>query len=302
MTYPIVSVPENAQEQLEQLGTKQKFWFVDPSEQLCLFKYAREGTGEDWAEKIAAELGAQLGLPHAKYDLAECGGRRGVVTPSFSPVGGRLIFGNELLSYAVSGYETQPRHHRQHHTIGRVFALLSSPNIDIQVPLEWTRPEQLSSAGSVFLGYLLLDVLIGNQDRHDENWGVLLHQGKVYLQPTFDHASSLGRNESDEVRANRLQTTDQNRSVERYVARARSALYAAPTASKPLSTLEAFVSGAKHEPSAAKFWLERLSRLEDDGFRQAIWNVDSLRMSEVSKQFALRMCQLNKQRLLGAVV
>ncbi len=30
---------------MEQMGTKDKFWFEDKSEQLWLFKYVRENTG-----------------------------------------------------------------------------------------------------------------------------------------------------------------------------------------------------------------------------------------------------------------
>ena len=45
--------------------------------------------------------------------------------------------------------------------------------------------------------YLLLDAVIGNVDRHHENWGILGKDvdGSVKgrLAPTFDHASSLGR-------------------------------------------------------------------------------------------------------------
>jgi hypothetical protein len=57
----------------------------------------------------------------------------------------------------------------------------------------------------------MLDALIGNTDRHHENWGLVLqgtsdHQD-LRLAPTFDHASSLGRNETDERREARLGLT-----------------------------------------------------------------------------------------------
>lgn len=42
---------------LEQLGTKEKFWFsMDTEPKLWLFKFSRAGTGEHWSEKCAAEL------------------------------------------------------------------------------------------------------------------------------------------------------------------------------------------------------------------------------------------------------
>ena len=45
--------------------------------------------------------------------------------------------------------------------------------------------------------YLVLDAVIGNTDRHHENWGILRQRrGNVwygFVAPSFDHASSLGR-------------------------------------------------------------------------------------------------------------
>ncbi|OOG53335.1 hypothetical protein [Rhodanobacter sp. C03] len=280
---------------MEQLGTKPKFWFQTDDGRLCLFKQSRLGIGEDWAEKVADELCTRLDLPHASYDLASWQGRRGVVTPSFVPPDGRLVFGNELLSFAVSGYDTAPKYRRQHHTIGRVFALLSgSP---IQLPLGWVTVAQFRSAASVFIGYLMLDVLIGNQDRHDENWGLLVADGQIYLQPTFDHASSLGRNERDEVREERLVTRDKNRGIHRYVERATSALYATSTSEKPLSTLDAFVAGARHDPDAANYWLGKLNNLTFDEMARVVDVVQDDWMGPTAKKFALRMLELNKQRL-----
>jgi hypothetical protein len=54
----------------------------------------------------------------------------------------------------------------------------------------------LSVAADLMVGYLMLDCLIGNQDRHDENCGLILLSGKqlrVALAPTYDHAKSTGR-------------------------------------------------------------------------------------------------------------
>lgn len=281
---------------MEQLGTKRKFWYRDDRGSLLLFKHAREATGEDWAEKIAAELCAVLGLPHASYELAEWQGHRGVITPTFNPAEGRLVFGNELLEYAFAGYDTAPRHRRQHHTVGRVFALLGSQSI--RSPYGWECPRQLTSAAAVFTGYLMLDVLIGNQDRHDENWGILTLDRSAYLQPTFDHASSLGRNETTVARKDRLETRDTNRSMERYIARATSALYGPGLVTRPLSTIDAFLAAGKHDPVASTYWLDQLRLVTNQDLMSIVSRVSLERMDETAKIFALRMLELNKQRLL----
>ena len=54
--FKIITVPEDAADLPEQLGTKPKFWFQNVQGVDCLFKESRQGTGEDWSEKVAGEL------------------------------------------------------------------------------------------------------------------------------------------------------------------------------------------------------------------------------------------------------
>lgn len=51
---------------LKSLGTNEKFWFRHEQLGLCLYKKSRSKTaGEDWSEKIAAELCQLLKLPRS---------------------------------------------------------------------------------------------------------------------------------------------------------------------------------------------------------------------------------------------
>ena len=65
--FRIIEVSDDASEAMEAMGTKEKFWFTHNTLGRCLFKKARQNTGEDWAEKIAAELCNLLGLPIPSY-------------------------------------------------------------------------------------------------------------------------------------------------------------------------------------------------------------------------------------------
>lgn len=223
-----------------------------------------------------------------------------MVTPSFVPEGGRLVFGNELLARFVKDYQGERRVRARKHTLSRVMAVMVRGEGIIQMPDGYLRPAEIHNAAGLFLGYLMLDALVGNQDRHDENWGlILLSDGRITLAPTFDHASSLGRNERDEERIERLTTKDEGRSMERYVTRARSALYGR-VGEKPLTTLEAFEEAAR----LLELWAEKaywLSRLEASGigdFRSILDNVPPTEISGPAKDFALRMLEINRERLL----
>ena len=131
------------------MGTKGKFWYRDTSYGMALFKKGRPGTGEDWAEKVACELAQLMALPHAHYELATCGERRGVIGLSLVHGDARLVHGNEVLSSFVLDYgQDDARIYQQReHTLRRVVSYFKSSEKSIGVPDgfqprngSWTRP------------------------------------------------------------------------------------------------------------------------------------------------------------------
>lgn len=296
--FPVIEVPPDAANLPEQLGTKRKFWF---GEIQTLFKEGRPGTGEDWAEKIACELCRLLGIPHANYELALWKGQRGVVSQTFVPSEGRLIHGNELLAKLVPEYPKQKFFRVRQHTIRLVMEFMMRAEA-VRPPIGFEPFADVTTNSDVFVGYLMLDAWIGNQDRHHENWGlVLTKERSVHLAPSYDHASSLGRNESDEVRQERLTTRDRNRGMEHYVERAVSAFYPSLSSAKPLTTLDAFFNAAKQRPRAALSWLMKIGDVSLAETEALFHEVGNDLISPVAIEFAQKMLELNRNRLLNCV-
>lgn len=247
--FPIIEVPLDASQDIEDLGTKYKFWFYHPDLGCCLFKKARLNTGEDWAEKIASELCKLLGLPHANYELATFNGENGIISPSFIPKSSleldnensqtyldyEIRLGNQILYETVLHYPKDLKNPSQH-TIENVFNAIA--NSTANLPINWTPPDGITTAVETFVGYLLLDAWIGNSDRHHENWALIRKADKsdTYLAPTYDHASSMGR----ELRDNKRKSKLDNQSVIGYVEKCSSVLYASVDDSTTLKTVEAF--------------------------------------------------------------
>lgn len=300
MTYEVVQVPPNTSTQLEQMGTKQKNWYEDEHGLPILFKEGRPGTGDNWAEKACCEIARLLGLPHAEYDFAILEGRQGVITPSIVPQGGRLILGNEILARAFANENYDSTANNQH-TLKRVAASLRHRSTS--TPLGWRCPADVGDAFGVFIGYLLLDALVGNQDRHHENWGLIrTASGALYLAPTYDHASSLGRNEIDQNRIDRLTTKDAGHTVAYYAQRARSSLYETRLSNKPLTTLDAFIHAAKIDPYASQYWLRRLRSIDPVLFKEEILEkIPSDWISQPAIDFAYAILTINRNRLLGLI-
>jgi hypothetical protein len=294
-----VNVPANVPQEHESLGSKYKFWFDCGR---ILFKAAREGSGEDWSERIAAEAARLLGLPHAEYEMATWERKglevRGVVSRNFCAATDTLVLGNELLAEIDPEYAPGVSKYRvSAHTIDRVLRSIQNPNLGL--PTGWAAPSGITDASHLFIGYLLLDALIGNTDRHHENWGaVRTASGDLRLAPTFDHAASLGCHELDDKRFERLISRDVNFTVEAFAGKARSALYLSENDRRPLPTREAFFAGAIRLPSAGKHWLNRLHDTSDADLAILVDEVPPNRITVTSVEFAKRLMLFNKRDLL----
>lgn len=309
--FPVIAVSENAPETIEQMGSKKKFWFKDETLGRCLYKVARPNTGEDWAEKVAEQMAELLGLPHAQYEMASWYDPRaqqntsGVLSPTVVPPGGRLTSGNELLVAQTRGYPRDaPNYGLSQYTVEAALALLETTRADL--PPAWEAPDGVAAPVDLFVGYLLLDAWIGNTDRHHENWAIIEMGGARadcaatrYLAPTFDHASCLGRNESDVKREKRLRTGDPGYSVAAYAAKARSALYASQGDEQPLTVSDAFRLATKTRPIPARAWRERLARVNENQTEAVFARVPSDRLTPVASEFAQKMLHLNRQTLLN---
>ncbi|MBK1988273.1 HipA domain-containing protein [Sphaerospermopsis aphanizomenoides BCCUSP55] len=301
--FPIIDVPLDASQDIEDLGTKEKFWFHEPTLGRCLFKKARPNTGEDWAEKIASELCDLLGLPHANYELATFNGENGIISPSFIPEEAslaefgnipqdeKLTLGNEILFRIVSDYPRYSKNPSQH-TIDIVLNAINESTVNL--PINWTPPNGITTAVETFVGYLLLDAWIGNSDRHHENWAFISVEEKIYLAPTYDHASSMGRELRDEKRNLKLN----NKSCMGYVEKCSSVLYANVSDSKPLKTVEAFSEAKNRYPNAGNLWLDNLAKVSSNDTLNLFERIPSHRISQTAIEFAQKILELNQNRLL----
>lgn len=304
MAYQVHDIKFEA-EILEQLGTKEKFWFEYTDgevSKLILFKYSRKNTGEHWSEKVAAELCQLLEIPHTYYDLATCGGRIGVITPNITPSGSRMVMGNEVLHTLDGGEYPSPIGSEEivrvrEHTVTRVLGCLDSGIL----PPETSCDIQKLNAGDVFCGYLMLDTLISNQDRHHENWAIFIDGETTdrYLCPSYDHAASLGRELLDEERIERLSTNDNNRKVEAFVLKARSELFRGKTERKPMLTLDAFLFSVSRRGQAKAHWLQKLQGLTMDKIEAVFSDIPAEIISEPARKFAMQMVLENRKRLLN---
>lgn len=298
--YDIRRVPDDVIKHEETLGSKPKFWFSEQGADARnaprnLFKRIRPDTGEDWSERVAAELARLLGLPHASYDLATCLSEqgelvRGVISYSFLRDGEALVHGNEKLYSSDESYTRDGVWRVYDYSVERVMHVITG--------LAAPDPPG-GGARELFVGYLLFDAWIGNTDRHHENWGLVESASGRWLAPTFDHATSLGRELRPEQARLRLQTRDARQQVDAYLARARSPFYAVgdPPDRRPLHPIDAWHRAARLEAGAARTWLHRLRSLDAREVGHCLERVPASHINGWNRALANRILEINRHRL-----
>ncbi|MBA2662854.1 MAG: HipA domain-containing protein [Bradymonadaceae bacterium] len=223
-TFPVYQIETFEWIEEEKIGSKDSDWYCvrTPAPGLELnerwiFKTPKIFRGEIWAEKIAAEIGQRMGLPTARIELArgesEGDAISGTISLNFADPRNGLTLepGNELMD-AQARVRTYKKHDKDGVlALDAVFDYLNENKV--RAPLDATLPDE--DAAFYFTGYLVFDALIGNVDRHHQNWGAIrTRDGTLHLAPTFDHGASLSRALGPRKRQNYLN----NKQLDQYVA------------------------------------------------------------------------------------
>ena len=287
MPFPIHIIDPEWVLEPEQLGTKRKFWIHaddggDFSKADWLFKYPTTGTGQHWAEKIACEIAKELNILTPRVELAKINGEIGTITENFTKDGYDLFHGNQILASFDPDYEREQRFRQHDHTLGRIFDAITAL---------FRSEEYAEKIKEKLAGYLILDALICNVDRHHENWGILrktVPEGKIgRLAPSYDHASSLGRELQDsDSKQNRHRYLNEL-GVGKYIERGHGPIFIDGTGKRGPSPLRLIQRCLEIEELSVYFKgaLPMLERVNAETFQNIINETPEGMMSDLAKEF-----------------
>lgn len=273
----------------EDMGSKEKFWYRRPDRlHNRLFKYPHPGTGEHWAEKIAAEVAKLIGIPCARVTLAVCDGVRGSSSWSFVGHKQELFHGNQLLADALASYDPTQKFRQFSHTLENIFRAIEQTFVGEEVH---------HNARGHIAGYLVFDALIGNTDRHHENWGLLLSSSKDgwggSIAPSFDHATSLGRELIDNGDGKCRQSILDEDRIGAYSEKARGAVYLSSDIRHAPSPLALVRQATQSYPKIFLNALNKLSNLQPAALNVCVERVPDDWMSPLAKRFAVALMCYN---------
>jgi hypothetical protein len=269
-------------------GSDANVWLIDPSSgDDALFKpvvqKAGRRQGEDWAEKAVEQVAELLEVPHARIRMAMRGGHPGLLSYDLAPSGYELQAGAVLIGEVDDRLVPRAKE-RLGHNLDNIHQVLSGLPA-VGMPDGFTAYDQ-------FCGYLMLDALVANRDRHEENWGVLRSPGgQVALAPSFDHGNSLGFNLLDD---RRLLELERDPTLSNWCRRGLADRF---EGRRKTSLVEfAFEAFGRSTTGAGEVWLGRLDAIPPVAWDGVVARIPA--MSAACRTFSVRLLTTNQRRLL----
>ena len=181
--FPIYQIPETRDRfrQKDIAGVVDKGWYQVPKLGRSLIKLGDDSFNQVWKEKIASELATSIGIPTATYEFGELAdGQKVILSPSY-------LHENWV---ERSGKLCLTDDHQNLYTIENILKTID--RLDLNLP-NLSLPPNIKSSSDLFTGYLLLDYLIANGDRHSKNWGIQIDplSGRSELLPLYDCGFSM---------------------------------------------------------------------------------------------------------------
>ena len=266
--------------------------FIKPSRRYMLKRSAKRYPDQFWGEVVAYQVGCMLGVevPPAfvAYDENKeyCGA---LIEWFYEDSEALLVPGGSLLQAIMPTYDRKRGMQHNFNSVTRICRVLS---VQGMLGHAW-----LFYWGEVFL----FDALIGNTDRHQENWCFLFTSDKkVHLSPIFDNGTSLGHE-----RFPSLVSNWQEKDFIRYVSKGRHHMKWKIDDSDGCGHIEMIKNITNRNPELAKHLYELISSFPIDQFRRTLQFFETLELpiqfSHERSKFLLKLIELRHQRLCATL-
>ena len=160
-------------------GRSEKIWLINSqTNEIGLFKFRKtDKTTENISEKLASDLAELLELECAKVEIGIYRNRIGSMSYLINKEDEILIEGIYLINNKYPNYDSNTLYdseNKEYYSIDMIIRSLEEYNLSGE-----------------FFKISIFDFLIGNTDRHQNNWAVLENNNEIRLCPMYDNGSSL---------------------------------------------------------------------------------------------------------------
>lgn len=259
-------------------GSRQKRLVVDKNNKIAMFKYEREDylVSEACSEKMCYEIAKVLGYPCAEIELAyDENGKLGVLNYLFTN------FKNLEHIDAISYLNQQNSLRPYYYTISNIKKMLDELN-----------PKLFSE----FIRILVFDALVGEQDRHEENWGLIKENNIYQISPLYDNGCNLLREFKDENFATQFYSNKKD--FDAYIKRSKTMIYRENHQSR-YSHFELIQFLNKEYYNIVHFEIMNLNKLTDEKIEEIVLRIPDFLLTKKHKEFIIKYLKKRRNILLS---
>ena len=254
-------------------GARRKKLGLDKNKKITMFKYEHENyeCSEACSEKMAYEIAKVLGYKCAKIELAK---------DTENNIG--------VLNYLFSDREKSP-----HTDIVTYLNKEGNERSEYYTVsnIKKTLDEIDNSLFQGFIRIMVFDALIGEQDRHEENWGITEKNGKYSISPLYDNGDSLLREFKNKDMLKNFQNGERN--FDAYINRSKTLIYKEDK-KKRYKHFELIDFLNKNYHEIVKTEIDNLNKLADNDIDLIVNRIPSELLTNGQKEYII--CYLRKRR------
>lgn len=259
-------------------GTRPKRMVIDNKGNKAIFKY--EGIGymstESCSEKLCYEIAKVLGYNCARIDLAkDDNGTLGILNYLF------VDTSKEEHIDAVSYLSKYNNERPLFYTISNIKKTLDDLNSDLFAQ---------------FVKIMIFDALVGEQDRHEENWGIRKIDDKHELSPLYDNGDSLLANFKNEEFAQKYYSGIKD--FDSYIKKSKTLIYKEDNKNKYKHfELIEYLNDKYHDIVQKE--IKKLENLTDDKIYKIVKNIPNNLLTSIHKKYIILYLKKRRDLLLN---
>lgn len=257
-------------------GTRPKRLVIDKFNNKAYFKYEHPeyNCSEACSEKLSYEIAKILGFECAVIELAKDEyGKLGVLNYIFT--NDKKIEHNDAVSYLKKSGEDR----KDFYTLENIKKGLDKLDSNLFFEL---------------FKILVFDALIGEQDRHEENWGIIKINKEYHISPLYDNGCSLLNKFKDELYANKYYNGLND--FDSFINRSRSLIY--DKNGKKYKHFDLIKELYNKYPDKIKIELKKLERLDDKKIEKIVNYIPDELLTNMHKKYIIKYLKKRRDILL----
>lgn len=247
-------------------GSREKKVVKDKFNNKAIFKYEGEGylVSEACSEKLSYEIAKVLGYDCARIELAQDNeGRLGILNYLFVDIDDKIHM--DVVVYLNKNNESR----ENFYTLENIKSTLDSMDTKLF---------------EGFIRIMIFDALVGEQDRHEENWGIEIIDDSYKISPFYDNGCNLLREFKDENLAMKYYNGQKN--FDSYVTRSKTYIYNDKTR-KRYKHFELVNHLNKFYPKIVKNEILKLNKLNDSVISEIVNKIPDELITQKHKDFII---------------